>query len=123
MKKLILTLSLLLCATFAFAQDMNKELLTQKKWVLKSDVMTGVGKHNPLPENTQIEFKANGRWVATEGIEGLKEGTWEMNKKGKIILMLGMKKKAKVTSLSATELKFSLKDKANQREWVWGSEI
>ncbi len=123
MKKLILTLSFLLCLSFAFAQTMSKELLTQKKWVLKSDVMSGVGKHNSLPENTQIEFKANGRWVATEGIESLKEGTWEQNKKGEIILMLGMKKKAKVTSLTASELKMSIKDKANMRELVWGGEI
>ncbi len=119
----MLTLSFLLCITFAFAQTMNKDLLSQKKWVLKSDVMSGVGKHNSLPENTQIEFKANGRWVATEGIESLKEGTWEQNKKGEIILMLGMKKKAKVTSLTANELKISIKDKTNNRELVWGSEI
>ena len=123
MKKLSLTLSFLLCVTFAFAQTMSKELLTQKKWVLKTDVMSGVGKHNSLPENTQIEFKANGRWVATEGIESLKEGTWEQNKKGEITLMLGMKKKAKVTSLTANELKISIKDKAKTRELVWGSEI
>lgn len=123
MKKLILTLSFLLCVTLAFAQGANKDLLTQKKWVLKSDVMSGVGKHKSLPENTQIEFKATGRWVATEGIEGLKEGTWEQNKKGEITLMLGMKKKAKVTSLTANELKISMKDKANTRELVWGGEI
>ena len=123
MKILIFTLSFLFCSTFAFAQTMNKELLTQKKWVLKSDEMGGIGTHNSLPENTEIEFKVNGSWIATEGIENLKEGIWVENKKGEIILKLGMKREAKVVRLTVSELKILIKYKTKTRELVWESKI
>ncbi len=123
MKILTFTLIFLFCSTFAFAQTMSKELLTQKKWVLKSDEMSGIGTHNSLPGDTEIEFKVNGRWIATEGIENLKEGIWVENKKGEIILKLRMKKKAKVVSLTASELKILINYKTKARELVWESKI
>ena len=85
--------------------------------------MGGIGTHNSLPENTEIEFKVNGSWIATEGIENLKEGIWVENKKGEIILKLGMKREAKVVRLTVSELKILIKYKTKTRELVWESKI
>ncbi|HTH55036.1 MAG TPA: hypothetical protein VL728_03270 [Cyclobacteriaceae bacterium] len=62
----------------AFAQQQTDGILT-KAWTLKSDIMTGIGKHTSLPKETQIEFLNDGTWRSSALWQNVRKGKWRLH--------------------------------------------
>lgn len=52
--------------------------LSEKMWVLRTEKMSGIGVHHPIPKDTWIEFSKDGKWRASSSIFGASEGQWVM---------------------------------------------
>lgn len=56
----------------------GKETFLVKTWKLKSHNMTGIGVHESLSKETQIEFLKDGTWKSSSPWEGVTQGKWKL---------------------------------------------
>ncbi|HRD83121.1 MAG: hypothetical protein IAE84_06755 [Saprospiraceae bacterium] len=119
MKRMILPALFLLMVAGASAQTELPFWLTDRKWSLKEDVMSGMGTHQSLPKHTQLEFFTNGQWAADEPIAGIREGIWKQGKNGKIMMRFSGKKEAVVQPVKDNEIEIILKVKMKKLIWTW----
>jgi hypothetical protein len=74
--KTFLTFALIVFSLAGYSQ--TKETLLIKTWKLKSHNMTGIGVHNSLPKEMQIEFLKDGTWKSSSPWEGATQGKWSL---------------------------------------------
>jgi hypothetical protein len=72
----MITVVLALASLTMLAQTPQASLI--KSWKLKSHTMTGIGWHDSLPKNTQIDFLSDGTWKSTSPWQGAVQGKWNL---------------------------------------------
>ncbi|QLH33247.1 MAG: lipocalin family protein [Cyclobacteriaceae bacterium] len=101
------------------AQSSKQELLTGT-WVLTSDEMSGIGKHQSLPQETQISFSEDGNWQATASIQNAKQGQWRLENNGKSLVLISDEEiRYQVLALSKTTLSLRLKKQTATYTLSW----
>lgn len=70
------TLALIAFCLAGYSQSKETQLV--KTWKLKSHSMAGIGVHNSLPKEMQIEFLKDGTWKSSSPWEGVTQGKWNL---------------------------------------------
>jgi hypothetical protein len=124
MKKLLMLIFLLLSSSLrTYAQDNSSktELLTQKKWRIKTHTMTGLGVHNSLPKDAVLQFDNNGTWTCSHPFVDAYKGKWSFENNAIIIKVEGEEKdrNLKINELSKNLLSFKLKKGTSVEVFEW----
>lgn len=118
-RKILTLLFFSAVAAAAWAQPTDSGLLTQHNWTLTTDEMSGIVKHHSQPGNTQLHFTEDGKWKAEPAIGGVSEGAWVVDKKGRVLMQFGPKKKAKVIKSGPDQLKIRIGGLSSVRVLTW----
>ncbi|MBS1557271.1 MAG: hypothetical protein JST69_00985 [Bacteroidetes bacterium] len=86
MKKIIV-FTLICLPLFCLAQNSPTFYLTKQPWRLSADEMSGIGKHEAMQKNTQIEFLKDGSWKASAPWNGDSKGKWSLVNENKTLLV------------------------------------
>ena len=119
MHRLILFSTLLLFTATSFSQTAE---LTGRIWHISEDQMAGVGKHEPLPEGTTLEFRADGTWTTSAPLRGATTGTWVRSGDGELRMTFGDDAKSrpiKLLVLTTNELRFRFGNVKATYTYTW----
>lgn len=119
MKNLILLLLSLSLNLSIFAQQSLSQKITNITWTLQSDEMSGMGNHQSLPAKTTLVLDAAGQWTSSNSINGLSNGMWKVDKKGRLVLQLDKKKRG-FCDLEGALLVVTIPGVGKERRMVWG---
>lgn len=122
MKTLITLMAVMLLGSSALqAQQPNPKKLTGVTWLLTKDEMNGFGKHTSLDKDIHLDFSADGKWTTTHPLlNNQTKGTWETDKKGKLVIKAG-NKSAEIVSVSNDQLVIVLDQSTSKITWTWES--
>jgi hypothetical protein len=69
------------------AQNNPTGLLTKQTWKLSADEMSGIGRHEAMKKNTQIEFFKDGSWKSSALWNGDSKGKWSLTNENKTLVI------------------------------------
>lgn len=121
MKRLTPFIILLGISFTSYSQAQNDVSLL-KTWKLKTHTMSGIGKHNSLTENAQLQFFGNGTWKCTSLWEGASEGKWSLKNENRtlhIFFASDNEKDFRVAALTNEELQLEHTSKLAVYKLTW----
>lgn len=119
--KLLFTVMLFAVAGLANlqAQSPNPKKLSGVTWLLSSDEMSGLGKHNSLDKDIHLDFAIDGKWTSSHPLlNNQTKGTWETDKKGKLVVKVG-NKTAEIVSVTDDKLVIVYDQGTSKVTWTW----
>lgn len=119
--KSLLTIILVAVAglTTLQAQQPNPKKLSGVTWLLTADEMSGLGKHSSLDKDIHLDFTADGKWTTTHPLlNNQTKGTWETDKKGKLVIKAGSKT-AEIVSITDDKLVIVYDQATSKVTWTW----
>lgn len=119
MKSTILILLFFSFSLSLFAQQSLSQKITNIAWTLQSDEMSGMGTHQSLAAGTTLVLDEAGQWKTSNAINGLNNGTWKVDKKGRLIMQLDKKKRG-FCDLEGALLVVTVPGVGKERRMVWG---
>lgn len=119
MKKVTFLLLSLCLNLSLFAQQSLSEKIANITWTLQSDEMSGMGTHQSLAIGTTLVLDVAGQWKTSNAINGLNNGNWKMDKKGRLVLQLDKKKRG-FCDLEGALLVVTVPGVGKERRMVWG---
>ena len=119
MKKAIFIFLSLCFSLSLFAQENLSKKITNITWTLQSDEMSGMGSHQSLAAGTTLVLDVAGQWKTSSPINGLSNGIWEVDKKGRLTLQLDKKKRG-FCDLEGALLVVTIPGVGKERRMVWG---
>jgi hypothetical protein len=121
MKKFGVLGSLLFWGLHVAAQELpSAKQLTDRTWILDSHTMSGVGKHESVPKNTELQFSPDGKWRASAPLEGwgVAEGQWAIEK-GQLHMQGSGQTKNIELVLDGGKLRFKIRSKLSTYVYEW----
>jgi len=115
----ILVFCLFLYANSVWSQKKEPGLLINKKWVLQSDEMKGLGTHLSLAEHTELEFLDNGTWKSSEPIKGSSDGKWTLLNNSQSLSMDFREEQVNFLILDLSEKSLKLRHKKNAATFIY----
>jgi hypothetical protein len=101
------------------AQQPNPKKLSGVTWLLTADEMSGLGKHSSLDKDIHLDFAADGKWTTTHPLlNNQTKGTWETDKKGKLVIKAGSKT-AEIVSITDDKLVIVYDQATSKVTWTW----
>jgi hypothetical protein len=121
MKRISLIYLFCLLAIAGWGQNLKSEILVKKVWLIHSEKMSGVGVHNSLPPDTELQFSADGTWKSSQPFRDALNGTWQLENNDRTLVIMANNEKTKyaILQLIDNELNLRLKKNAATFNYYW----
>ena len=113
---------MLLCISishFSFAQKADPQKLTGYTWLLSEEVLSGESKQPATDKDIHLDFSKDGKWKATHPLQGASNGTWQLDKNGKLIMTLSGRKNAEIVLADGEHLEIIFASGGSTVRWKW----